>query len=342
MLNINPFNLKINVLWLLTAVVVSISAGIFIGRITKVRVTPALETTPHERIDMFEIREGGFRFINPLWDCDCAKPSGLHSIVEMEAELKNYISLAIQQQKAEHISIYYRDLNNGPWMGIGENENYSPASLLKVPVLIAALKKAEREPAFLQKKILFKKPLVNIPVNMSDSVMLKPGTRYKLAELLNHMIANSDNDAKELVMQNIGDKLFYEVMDHIGIDIRNKQAGDDYISVKTYASLFRLLYNATYLNREMSEMALNMLSQTTFRKGLVAKLPSDVFVSHKFGERAYNNADIKQLHDCGIVYSRNSPYLLCIMTKGKDFNQLGNIIADLSSIVYLTVERQIQ
>ncbi len=33
--------------------------------------------------------------------------------------------------RASHISVYFRDLNNGPWFGINEKEEFSPASLLK-------------------------------------------------------------------------------------------------------------------------------------------------------------------------------------------------------------------
>ena len=35
------------------------------------------------------------------------------------------------------------------------------------------------------------------------------------------------------------------------------------------------------------------------------------------------------MHDCGIVYIPNSPYLLCIMTKGNSNDKLLKVISDM-------------
>ncbi len=41
-----------------------------------------------------------------------------------------------------------------------------------------------------------------------------------------------------------------------------------------------------------------------------------------------------EAHDCGIVYYPDSPYLLCVMTRGKDTGQLESIIGKISQITY--------
>ena len=70
-------------------------------------------------------------------------------------------------------------------------------------------------------------------------------------------------------------------------------------------------------------------------------------MAHKFGE----NTDIdlttgtqvdKELHDCGIVYVPQKPYLLCVMTRGQDFNSLTNVISSISKIVYNLVTSNTQ
>ena len=44
-----------------------------------------------------------------------------------------------------------------------------------------------------------------------------------------------------------------------------------------------------------------MLSTSDFSDGLVAGVPVGTVVSHKFGERHFvGDADVEQLHDCGI------------------------------------------
>ena len=82
---------------------------------------------------------------------------------------------------------------------------------------------------------------------------------------------------------------------------------------------------------------MQILSKTSFNKGMVAGLPKGVSISHKFGERGFSDSNIKQLHECGIVYMAGSPYLVCVMTRGTDFDQLSSVIADISGIIYKEV-----
>lgn len=288
--------------------------------------------------EMKEFRNSeGFRFINPLLECDNYQPSHINSVVNMENDVRGYIDQAQAQKKASFVSVYYRDLNFGPWMGINEKENFSPASLLKVPIMIAALKKAEGEPGFLNKKVAYAQHLdKNAVPNITDPNLLKIGSAYTIEQLIERMIEYSDNEAKELLLRNIGEQFILKVMVDIGINVNTNMAAD-FVSVKDYSGFFRLLYNATYLNRDMSEKALKILSKTSFDRGIIAGLPKGLVVSHKFGERAYLDTDIKQLHECGIVYNNGNPYLVCIMTRGTDFSQLASVLSDVSAIIYRNV-----
>jgi hypothetical protein len=90
----------------------------------------------------------------------------------------------------------------------------------------------------------------------------------------------------------------------------------------------------------MSEKALDSLSKTDFQSGLVKGVPQAVTVAHKFGEHSDETTQNKQLHDCGIVYYPKHPYLLCVMSKGKNFEYLDNAIAAISQIVYEQVDMQ--
>jgi len=84
----------------------------------------------------------------------------------------------------------------------------------------------------------------------------------------------------------------------------------------------------------MSEKALEYLSQSDYKNGLVAGVSSNIIVAHKFGERGYKQGKINQLHDCGIIYYPNEPYLLCIMTDGRSFEDRELIIRNISQLVY--------
>jgi len=113
------------------------------------------------------------------------------------------------------------------------------------------------------------------------------------------------------------------------------------MSVKEYASFFRILFNASYLNRDMSTKALRILSAVDYKNGIVAGVPSSVRVVHKFGERTLGpKLETKQLHDCGIVYYPNHPYLLCVMTRGSSFESLNEIVTDVSRLIYRELDSQ--
>lgn len=329
---------KLPLILLLTAAV-SATAGFFIARYMAAPAPATSPTTPSESpVAMSETRAGGYRFINPLLECDNFDPSGLNNTIKMEEEVKNFVQQVLNDKRATHVSVYFRDLNNGPWMGINENEVYSPASLLKVPVMMAVLKKAEQEPGFLKKKLRYEHVMEqSVTANIVDAPAIKLGNSYTIEDLLNRMIEHSDNEAKELLFAEVGEAAFMKVMADLGIDLTGLKPGDDFMSVKQYSSFFRILFNATYLSKNMSEFGLSILSKTDFKIGIVAGLPDGTLISHKFGERAIQGGAAHQLHDCGIVYEDHKPYLICIMTRGNDFNTQAGVIADISKIIYRNV-----
>lgn len=321
--------------YIITAVLV-IAAG-FVGyvlgkRSVRYKSNPqiAYETTTTSELRL----KGEYKFINPLLEFDNSQESTLLIAKTLEKRITQFIDSVKTANTVSHISYYYRDLNNGQWIGIGEHENFSPASLLKVPIMIAALKKAETNPTFLRKKINYDKPFDSgLVPNVTDST-IKPGNSYTIDTLIYKMIIFSDNEARLLLLQNIEVPLLTKVYTDIGIDVSRFDDSQDFMSVKTYSNFFRLLYNATYLNKEYSEKALEMLSHSHFYKGLPANLPKGTVIAHKFGERGYVDAPIRQLHDCGIVYKGITPYLIGVMTRGVNIDTQAKIIADISKLTY--------
>jgi beta-lactamase class A len=149
------------------------------------------------------------------------------------------------------------------------------------------------------------------------------------------MIIYSDNNASNALinyMENLDTQKLDRIYFDLGVEVPGEAKLENFMKTKDYASFFRILYNSSYLSREMSEKALLLLSQSDFRQGLRANIPNYINISHKFGERVLAND--KQLHDCGIIYKQNQPYLLCIMTRGEDFNLMSQVIQEISQSVY--------
>ncbi len=278
-----------------------------------------------------------YQFTNPILDCEFEIENSalfLEDINKETNKLKTKYSL-------DSFSFYYRELNNGVWFGINEKEYFSPASLLKVPILVGFLKNVEKDNSLLNKKVIVQEQdfVENVNSNIVSYNLLERNREYSLLEVAEHLIQKSDNTAIPILFENISEDYLEEVFKAVGLNAIDGEH-DTEIRVKDYAGLFRVLFNSSYLGRDMSELALNILSSTEFDQGIVAGLPKNIKVSHKFGERKIDNLkNNTQLHDCGIVYYPDNPYIFCVMTRGDDFNNQANFIRDLSEFIFSQVDK---
>ena len=305
-----------------------VAAGFFLNELTILK---------EKREPAFELQrlypEGG-HLINPLIQVD--GPAGHDPQLESTKNaVETYIGHAIKNDDAANISFYLRNLDKGTWVGIDEDEKFTIASLAKVPLLFTFFLKAQQDPSLLNKKITYGNKLTlkthqDIPPRNS----IEPGNTYTVEELLQNMIAYSDNASMMLLAEDntIDGALAGQIFKDLRLPVPRPKS-EYYISAKDYSKYFRLLYSATYLNKDSSEKALQLLTQTDFREGLVAGVPENINVAHKFGERDDGVAGV-QLHDCGIIYTSPNPYLICVMTKGWNFNTLKGIIKTISQIAY--------
>lgn len=282
-----------------------------------------------------QVREGGGRFTNPLLECEVANGTINAPKIRFERELASYVKEAESRPGVNEIGVYYRDLNNGPAFGVGENLEFSPASLLKVPVYLAFLKHAEAEPSIMSKKIVFDPSMIatNVTQNVVPEMHLEGGVSYTVEELLGRMIKYSDNDALNALYPLLPEREYTDLFVRLGLTDFSPSNDSYTLSVKEYSTFFRVLFNASFLSQASSESALGELSQTTFVSGITAGVPSNVVVSHKFGERELGDGHM-QLHDCGIVYAEKSPYLICIMTRGTSQEAITGVIRDISAFSY--------
>jgi hypothetical protein len=281
-----------------------------------------------------------YNFIHPLLavsrdNIDIPSPD----YVALSRKVGKYIDEQKSTGKLMNASVYY--IHYGEKSGsfaFDVEEPYSPASLLKVVIMIAYLKKSDTDSAILNRQIVYGDSFaskINTATFETPSSLIV-GKSYTVSELLDSMIAESDNGAMNVLFANIEDSYLSKVYTELGL--QGPDEGVPYgISAKDYALFLRVLYNATYLSDASSEKALMTLSRATFDKGLVSGIPEGVTVAHKFGERVNGKGDrieSVELHDCGLVYPANSPYLLCVMTKGDSFKTLESVIGGISKIVY--------
>ncbi len=282
-------------------------------------------------------------FINPISYSQQYKNLNRARINGLEQKLHKYIAKKTTKN-TEEISVYFRDLSTDYFFGINEHSQFSPSSLMKVPVMIAVLKKAETSPDLLNALLLYQESRENKLKNMSESTkkletMLVEGQSYTVTQLLQSMIWDSDNEATFLLLDFITEEYIHEVEKDLGFVIeKNAVFYSDIITVRQYSSFFRTLYNASYLNNTMSNYALELLSHARYGYGIRKEIPATIQVAHKYGNNGFPVSDhelkVNQLHHFGIIYLPEKPFLLGIMTRGDNEIIMEEHIREITKIVY--------
>ena len=77
------------------------------------------------------------------------------------SDLKNQIIPIANKTYIGYFGIYFEDLNTGAWFGINERDEFLPASLSKIPVIVAILKKVENGEISLNDIMILKKENIN-------------------------------------------------------------------------------------------------------------------------------------------------------------------------------------
>jgi len=274
----------------------------------------------------------GYQYIHPLLYAEPQCES------EELADCKNQINQIINANKANgtiiSASVYVREFTQAQWTSINPTELYSPGSLLKVPELMALYKMNERQPGFLEKVIEYKdvsETKSNRVINF-ESNHIKLGNKYTIRELIKYMIVYSDNDATMLLNGLIDKSVFSKVFTDIGLHEPDYSSFDHKMNVADYSIFLKELYNGTYLSFKNSEECLSILSKTEFKEGLISGLPSNCMVSHKFGEGGSSSEP--NFSEAAIVYCGKAPYIITIMTKGRDMKSLPSVSAEISKKVY--------
>jgi beta-lactamase class A len=253
-------------------------------------------------------------------------------------KVEELVNARIGAGYAKQVAVYFHSLHTGYWFGIDEKADFIPASLLKVYLLVRVLLEEERAPGTLKTVLRLQEDNRAAAPEVIPFTRLLTGQDYTVEHLVSNMIIYSDNAAAYTLYSRFADAQLEKVYSDFGIPTGG--GNDDHISLKQYMMILLALYNGTYLSAEMSGKALEYLSRSEFKDGLAAGLPKDIFIAHKFGERsvAAPGGDLRQLHDCGIIYYEDYPYLLGVMTRGGDIKKLEAVISDISALVYSEVD----
>jgi beta-lactamase class A len=280
--------------------------------------------------DVSIVRDNSPSLTKPFLFADVSCESD--ALQSLKQDLTTYIDGEKASGKISRASVYYKELNSLHWTSAYGDELYYPGSMMKVPLLLTILKQTQRDKTILERKIQFQSPgKFNLFVPVQNP--MKVGNFYSVQELLERMVVYSDNDATTLLFSVYDKNLYDDLFLKLSVPVQNAEDIYFRISPPDMAKFFRVLYNASYLSPLLSEYALDLLTKSDFRQGLLQGIPSGTKVAHKFGER-FTTGDLIQLHEAAIVYRGSAAFAVCIMTEGKKLEDLSAVMGTLSKICF--------
>lgn len=256
-------------------------------------------------------------------------------------ELREYLTNTYENRDDYLVSIYFEYFPTGANIAVNKDEKIWPASLIKIPVAMAVMKKIQ------DKKWKLTNELVILDEDKDSeygTLYQQPtGTTLTIEKLLEKTLIDSDNTAHFVLLRNLDGAELEEVYTHLGLDDiietlklspKKENEVDNRMTAKRYSIFFRSLYNATFLTQENSELFLKILEHAP-RDLLGQGIPDSVSFVHKTGIRI----DERVRADSGIIYAGGRPYLLTVMIQKKkqgevSEEEVAKLFKDISSKTY--------
>ena len=294
-------------------------------------------TVPHTNRGIFAPARG---LIHPIIDINVSRARKELWVSALEENTENLVAQLKKEGLANDISIEFVNIERTAQFDIGAAVTYKPASMVKLPMMISYLKQHEDDPDLLNRRLTLQQmPPAAFTPEFPPKRRLPLGKEYSINELLQAMISRSDNDAAYTLFSYMHPGELAHLYQDLGVAGPEERNPNQLVTVRDLSTFLRILYVAGYLTWDHSQQALEYLAATDFNEGLRALLPPGMTIAHKFGEAGDVGSDLKQVHDCGFVFHPKGPYMLCVLTRGKDQHQQAEAIARISKLVYDEIER---
>ena len=262
--------------------------------------------------------------------------------MEKYTEWKKKIEKIISQVEG-NVCINFYDLNKNNGFSVNGDKKLLSASMIKLLILAELMKKISENKFSLSDTVM----MANFMKIGGDGVLkeLNTGHHFTLKELATLMIIISDNQATNILIDFLG----MENINQLGkeLDLKEtflgrkmmdaearKKGYDNYTCADDISLLLKLIYQEKLINKEASQLMLDILLRQQQGERLQRYLPSDIKIAHKCGD--LDNLE----NDGGIIWLGGKAYILVILTNGMPNLQCKQIIGKISKFVYDKMEEQ--
>lgn len=250
-----------------------------------------------QKIDVKQFRED-YPLLDPMRFF--TEPRDLLTTVQpVREELRDLF----EKEDLKFTSLYFEYINTGANISLNPDIRILPASLIKVPLAMAVMKKIERGDWELYNELIMTKE--DRDAGWGDVYMKYPmGSPISIQNLIEEMLLTSDNTAYRILYRNLSLDEVRDVFISLGLDDFFDQEWK--ITAKEYTRLIRSLYTANYITPEHSQFLLDILSRTEYDDYLGQGIPDQALFAHKIWE----NESKTVILDAGLVYIGNRVYLI--------------------------------
>lgn len=228
-----------------------------------------------------------------------AEPRDLLTTVQ---PIREELRSVFEKESLDSTSLYFEYINTGANISINPDVRILPASLIKVPLAMAVMKKIEKWDWKLYNQLILTKE--DRDNEWWEVYKYAIGTPITIEELIREMLLNSDNTAYRILYRNLSMDEVKDVFVALGLEDFFDQEWK--ITAKEYTRLVRSLYTSNYLSPEHSHFLLDILSRTDYDDYLWQSIPDQVLFAHKIWE----NESKTVILDAGLVYIGNRVYLI--------------------------------
>ncbi len=235
------------------------------------------------------------------------------------------------------------DLTSGQTFFLHPDDVFPQASSIKVAVLADLYRQAQD--GKLKLSDLYTVQASDLVPDSAIMLGLTPGiTRITNRDLATMMMAVSDNAATNVLIDHVGMNNVNTLMDQLSLphtrlrrkmmDIKAASEGRENVSTpREMMTLLEDLYRGKVLNKELTDDFFKMLS-TKKESFIPRELPDDLQIANKPGElEGVRN-------DSGVIFAKNLPYILCVMTTYLRNERAGEeAISKISGAAYRMFDR---
>lgn len=278
----------------------------------------------------YQIRRiGGYQFVRPIFFSEPINES-----VALEPLKKNIISALgkLNLGSDTEFSVYFREFDKGRWICIHPELRFRPASLLKMALIIDYFRQAQSDPSLMDRQMsLSPRDTLGQNRQFFSEQVVRFGQSYSVRRLLELMSRHSDNNASRLLASGLSPESQAQLFEQLGLPPINFSRNEYLLTAREASVFLKGIFNGTLLSPESSDQAAELLSKGQFSEGFGASFPEDIPMWHKYGEW-HDGLGMRELHETAVFFVGERAYLLTVMTRGRDSQQLAEILRTVARV----------